>query len=157
MSEIGSVAPAISLPDADMEIVDLSSFRGRRVVLFFYPKDDTPGCTLEATDFTDHDDDFARANCVVFGISRDDSISHADFRDKHGISVGLLADTEGEVCRRYGVLRDKEVDGVRRTCLVRSTFVIDGDGVIRQKYESVTPKGHALEVLRFVRSLDNQE
>lgn len=154
MPEIGELAPKVLLPDADMEIVDLEAYRGRRVVLFFYPKDDTPGCTLEATDFSDHDEDFARANCVVFGISRDDSISHADFRDKHGISVGLLADSDAEVCERFGVLREKEVDGVRRTCLVRSTFVIDVDGVIRQIYSAVTPKGHVLEVLRFVRSLD---
>jgi peroxiredoxin Q/BCP len=155
MLKIGAPAPSVSLPDADMEMVDLASFRGRKVVLFFYPKDDTPGCTLEATDFTDHDTDFERANCVVLGISRDDCLSHAEFRDKHGISVGLLADSEGEVCERYGVLREKEVDGVRKRCLVRSTFVIDGAGVIRQIYESVLPKGHAVEVLRFVRSLDS--
>lgn len=155
MPKIGKTAPSLSLPDADMEMVDLASFRGRNVVLFFYAKDDTPGCTLEATDFTDHDDDFARANCVVLGISRDDSLSHAAFRDKHGISVGLLADSEGEVCKRYGVLQEREVDGVKKTCLVRSTFVIDRDGIIRQIYEAVTPKGHALEVLRFVRNLDS--
>lgn len=155
MPKIGKLAPKLSLPDADMQIVDLESYRGRNVVLFFYPKDGTPGCTLEATDFSDHEEDFTREDCVIFGISRDDCLSHAVFRDKHGISVGLLADSEGEICRRYGVLQEREVDGVRRLCLVRSTFVIDRAGIIRQIYESVTPKGHALEVLRFVRTLDS--
>ncbi len=154
MPKIGTTAPGLCLPDADMEVVELSSYRGRNVVLFFYPKDDTPGCTLQATDFTDHDTEFAQANCVVFGISRDDSLSHADFRDKHGISVGLLADCDSEVCHRYGVLQEREVDGIRRLCFVRSTFVIDARGILRKIYEAVTPKGHALEVLRFVRTLE---
>jgi peroxiredoxin Q/BCP len=155
MLKIGKTAPDLSLPDADMEMVELSKFRGRNVVLFFYPKDDTPGCTLEATDFTDHEDEFKRANCVVLGISRDDCLSHADFRDKHGISVDLLADSDGDVCESYGVLREKEVDGVRRKCFVRSTFVIDADGIIRQIFDAVTPKGHVLEVLRFVRTMNS--
>lgn len=155
MLKIGTPAPDLSLPDADMEIVDLSSFRGKNVVLFFYAKDDTPGCTLEATDFTDHEDEFKRAGCVVLGVSRDDCFSHASFRDKHGISVALLADSDSDACRSYGVLQEREVDGVRRICLVRSTFVIDRAGIIRQIYSAVTPKGHALEVLRFVRTLDS--
>jgi peroxiredoxin Q/BCP len=155
MLKIGSKAPRVTLPDADMAMIDLDDYRGRNVILFFYPKDDTPGCTREATDFSDHEDEFLRANCVIFGISRDDCLSHAAFRDKHGIAIGLLADCEAEVCRRYGVLQEKEVDGIRKTCLIRSTFVIDGAGVIRQIYEAVTPKGHAAEVLRFVRGLDS--
>lgn len=153
MLEIGKPAPELILPDADMEMVDLSDYRGRNVVLFFYPRNNTPSCTLEATDFTDHDDDFARANCVIFGISRDDSLSHAEFRDRHGISIGLLADSEEQACRSFGVLQEREVDGVRRECFVRSTFVIDGKGIVRQVYTDVTPKGHAVEVLRFVRAL----
>lgn len=154
MPEIGETAPELSLPDADMENVELSSFRGKNVVLYFYPRDNTPGCTLQATDFTDHESEFVEAGCVVIGVSRDDCMSHASFRDKHGISFPLLADTESEACEKYGVLQEKEVDGVRKVCIVRSTFVIDRNGVVRQIYTGVTPKGHAREVLDFVRTLN---
>lgn len=154
MLQIGQRAPDFALPDADMEEVQLSSFLGRQhVVLFFYPKDNTPGCTLQATDFSDHEDDFGRCGCVVMGLSRDDCLSHADFRDEHGISVRLLSDADGEVCERFGVLQEREVDGVRRRGIVRSTFVIDREGIVRQVYSAVTPKGHAMEVLRFVKNL----
>lgn len=154
MPEIGETAPELSLPDADMENVELSSFRGKNVVLYFYPRDNTPGCTLQATDFTDHESEFDRAGCVVIGVSRDDCMSHASFRDKHGISFPLLADTESEACEKYGVLQEKEVDGVRKVCIMRSTFIIDRKGVVRQIYTGVTPKGHAMEVLDFVRTLN---
>lgn len=154
MPQIGQKAPQLSLPDADMELVELSALRGRHVVLFFYPRDDTPGCTLEATDFSDHELEFERAGCVVLGISRDDCLSHAEFRDKHGISIRLLADTDSEVCQRYKVIQEREVDGIRKRGIVRSTFVIDREGIIRQIYSGVSPKGHALEVLRFVRTLE---
>lgn len=153
MPQIGRQAPDFSLPDAEMEIVSLSGLRGKNVVLFFYPKDDTPGCTTEATEFSDHDSNFAACNCVVIGINRDDCTKHAAFRDKHGLSVPLLSDPEGEVCTLYGVLQEKEVDGVKRVGVARTTFVIDKQGVIRQIFQSVAPRGHALEVLACVRGL----
>ena len=112
-------APGFTLPDADMESASLTDYRGKRIVLFFYPKDGTPGCTLEATDFSDHEPDFGERNCVLFGISRDDRLKHAEFRDKEGIGVSLLADTEGEVCTLYGVLQAQEVDGQVRHCIAR--------------------------------------
>lgn len=155
MPDIGCKAPDFSLPDADMEIRTLSEMTGKTVVLFFYPKDDTPGCTTQATEFSDHDSDFAASNCVVVGINRDDCLKHAAFRDKHGLTVTLLSDSEGEVCEKYGVLQEKEVDGVKRIGVARTTFVIDSGGVIREIYPSVTPRGHALEVLAFVRRLQN--
>lgn len=151
----GEQAPGFTLPDADMESVSLTDYRGKRIVLFFYPKDGTPGCTLEATDFSDHELDFDERNCVLFGISRDDCLKHAEFRDKEGIGVSLLADTEGEVCSLYGVLQAKEVDGQVRHCIARSTFIIDGDGFIRHALYNVNFKGHALEVLRLVKELDS--
>ena len=154
MLQPGQHAPVFSLPDADMQAVELSSFLGKKhIVLYFYPRDNTPGCTMQAAEFSDHEDEFQRCNCVILGVSRDDCLSHAEFRDKHGLSIGLLSDPEGEVCRRYGVLQEKEMDGVRRECLVRSTFVIDKKGVIRHAAYGVNPRGHAMEVFDLVRRL----
>jgi peroxiredoxin Q/BCP len=150
----GQPAPIFSLPDADMESVDLSQFRGKKhVVLYFYPKDGTPGCTLQATDFSDHEDDFAHYDCVVIGVSPDDCLCHAEFRDQHGVSIRLLADTEGEVCQKYGVLKEKETNGSMKPCIVRSTFIIDKRGTVRHALYEVTPKGHAAEILNLVKSL----
>mgnify|MGYP000870783027 FL=1 len=154
MLKEGQAAPSFVLPDAEVELVYMSLVVGRqKVVLFFYPKDDTPQCTLEATDFSDHEDEFLRYDCTVIGISRDDCIRHAEFRDKHGISVRLLSDTEGEVCKQYGVWQVKEVDGFKRQGIVRSTFIIDKHGVLRHVLYGVNPKGHAMEVLRTIKDL----
>src|SRR4051812_10284684 len=109
--QAGEPAPLFSLPDADMESVDLSRFRGKKhVVLYFYPRDGTPACTLQATDFSDHEDEFARHDCVVIGVSPDDCLCHAEFRDQHGVSIRLLADTECEVSQKYGVWLQKQGD-----------------------------------------------
>jgi peroxiredoxin Q/BCP len=153
MLQPGQNAPAFTLPDADMQDVDLSSFRGKRIVLYFYPRDNTPHCTHQAAEFSDHEEDFVRCDCVILGVSRDDCLTHADFRDRHGLSIGLLSDPEGEVCRRYGVLQEKETDGVLRECLVRSTFVIDKKGVIRHAAYGVNPRHHAAEIFDVVRKL----
>ncbi len=156
MLEIGQPAPMFVLPDADMEAVDLAQFHGRqRVVLFFYPRDDAPACTLEATDFSDHEDEFKRHDSVVIGVNRDECIKHAEFRDKHGISVPLLSDTDGAACKQYFVWQAKEVDGVRKHGIVRSTFVIDKQGVLRFALYVVNAKGHALEMLRVVKELNS--
>lgn len=155
MLKVGQTAPAFNLPDADMEMVRLADFKGKHnLVVYFYPRDDTPGCTLQAVEFSDLEDEFARYRAVVIGVSRDDCLSHGSFRDKHGITIQLLADTEGDACRRYGVIQEKEVDGVRRTCIVRSTFVIDKKGILRHVLYGVTSKGHASEVLNLVKGLD---
>jgi len=154
--KVGEKAPAFSLPDADMETVDLANYQGRKhVVLFFYPKDGTPGCTMEATDFSDHEEDFIEQNCVLFGISRDECLKHAEFRDKEGIGTELLSDAEGVVCKRYGVWQAREVDGHRKFGIARSTFIIDKSGVIRHALYNVNFRGHALEVLRLVKELDS--
>ena len=132
----------------------LDKFRNRRnVVLYFYPKDDTPGCTMEAIDFSELEDDFGALKTVVLGVSMDDCVSHGTFRDKHGLSVQLLADVDGDVCRRYGVLHDKEVEGRKKTCIQRSTFIIDKHGTLRHALYGVSPRGHAAEVLKLVRGL----
>jgi peroxiredoxin Q/BCP len=148
----GQPAPTFELPDADMNMVSLENFRNRRnVVLYFYPKDDTPGCTLEAIEFSEKDDEFSGLKTVVLGVSMDDCLSHGAFRDKHGLSVQLLADVDAEVCRRYGVLHDKEAEGRRKTCILRSTFIIDRKGMLKQALYGVSPRGHALEVLGLLR------
>ncbi|MQM30669.1 MAG: peroxiredoxin [Candidatus Accumulibacter phosphatis] len=156
MLKAGQAAPMFVLPDADMELIDIAQFQGKsNVILFFYPRDDTPCCTLQATDFSDHEDQFARHDCTIIGISRDDCIRHAEFRDKHGISVSLLSDCEGVACKRYGVWQAKEVNGARKYGIVRSTFVIDKQGVLRFVLYGVTAKGHALEMLRVVKELNS--
>jgi peroxiredoxin Q/BCP len=154
MLKAGDRAPDFELPDADMEIISLADYQGKHdVVLYFYVRDNTPGCTTEGIEFSDLEDQFARAGCVVLGISRDDCISHGEFRDKHGITVRLLADKDCVACRQYGVLVNKEVDGVMRESLQRSTFVIDRSGAIRHALYGVQAKGHAAQVLQLVKEL----
>jgi peroxiredoxin Q/BCP len=155
MLKEGEAAPSFDLPDADMEMVSLANFTGsKHVVLYFYPKDDTPGCTMEAIDFSDLEDEFSALGTVVLGVSMDDCMSHGSFRDKHGLTVQLLADAEGEVCKRYSVLQEKEVEGKKRTGILRSTFIIDRTGQLRHVRYGVNPKGHAQEVLKLVKGLN---
>ncbi len=154
MLQTAHAAPNFTLADSDMTLAKLADYKGRHnVVLYFYPKDDTPGCTLEAIEFSDLDDEFSRHDTVVLGVSRDDCISHAAFRDKHGIAVRLLADTEGEACKKYGVWQEKEKDGVKKMGVVRSTFIIDKKGTLRHTLYGVSAKGHAQEVLKLVKAL----
>jgi peroxiredoxin Q/BCP len=154
MLQEGQPAPLFTLPDADMESVDLARFRGKKnVVLYFYPKDGTPGCTLQAIEFSDHEEEFTRHDCVVLGVSRDDCLRHAEFRDENGLSVMLLADPEGEVCNQYGVLHEKQDNGAVRTCIQRSTFIIDKRGKLRHALYGVNPRGHCEDVLNLVRDL----
>ncbi|PKO65883.1 MAG: peroxiredoxin [Betaproteobacteria bacterium HGW-Betaproteobacteria-17] len=157
MLKAGDRAPGFSNPDADMALVELSQFRGQSLVLFFYVRDDTPGCTAEAIEFSELENDFAKLGAAVLGVSRDDCIKHGEFRDKHGISVRLLADKEHTTSEAYGVLQDKEVDGVMRRSAVRATFVIDKQGVIRHAQYGVSSRGHAAEVLQLVALMNKGE
>ena len=155
MLQAGQAAPGFDLPDAEMEAVSLAGFRNRKiVVLYFYPRDDTPGCTMEAIEFSDMQEEFARLNAVVIGVSMDDCLSHGSFLDKHGLAVQLLADVEGEVCNNYGVLHEKEHEGRKKTCIRRSTFIIDKHGTLRHALYGVSPRGQAAEVLKLVRGLE---
>lgn len=154
MLNAGQSAPGFRLADADMELVDLARLRGKRnVVLYFYDKDNLPGSTVEAIEFSDLDDDFRRCNCVVLGVSPDDWSSHAEFRDRHGLTVTLLSDPECEVCRRYDVVRIDAPATGSRPHVMRSTFVIDRHGKVRHALYGVSAKGHASEVLGLVRTL----
>lgn len=153
MLSVGDAAPEFELPDADMNIVTSSAFAGRNYVLYFYPKDDTPGCTMEGQEFTDLMDEFEAANTSLVGVSKDTCVSHADFRDKYGLTVQLLADVEGQLCEAFGVWQEKEKNGEKKMGIVRSTFIIDAQGVIRYAMRDVRPKGHADAILEVVRSL----
>ena len=155
MLKVGQSAPTFDLPDADLNVVSLDGYKGtNNVVLYFYPKDDTPGCTIEAIDFSELQEAFLGLDTVVLGVNMDDCMSHGSFRDKHGLAVQLLADAEGEVCAKYGVLQEKEVDGRgRKRCVVRSTFVIDKKGFVRHALYGVNARGHAAEVLNLVKEL----
>ncbi|HZV97831.1 MAG TPA: peroxiredoxin [Methylophilaceae bacterium] len=153
MLQPGSAAPDFSLPDADMEMLKLSKLRGKTVVLYFYPKDDTPGCTLEAIEFSDLEEEFAKHNALILGVSKDDCLSHAAFRDKHGLAIDLVADVDGEACEKFGVWQEKEKDGVRKMGIMRSTFVIDRKGIVRYAQYGVVPKGHAAEILNFIKTI----
>jgi peroxiredoxin Q/BCP len=151
--QVGTEAPHFELADADMQMFSLEAQRGKSVVLYFYPKDDTPGCTMEANEFSDHEDEFARHDAIVVGISRDDCISHATFRDKYGLSVQLLSDTEGRICKKYGVLYEKEVDGHKSLAIQRSTFVIDKKGKLRHVLYGVHAHGHPQEILKLIKEM----
>lgn len=154
MLTVGNPAPTFSVTDADMHLVELDEFRDQKnVVLYFYPRDDTPGCTVEAIEFTNLVDEFAELDTVILGVSKDDCDSHAAFRDKHGLSVRLLADTEGELCNKYGVWQEKEKDGVKKWGIVRATFVIDKHGVVQHAEYGVNARGHAAGILKIVSGL----
>jgi peroxiredoxin len=154
MLKPGDKAPVFSLPNADMERVNLEQLIGtRNLVIYFYPKDDTPGCTMEALDFTDLQPQFDATQTDVLGISRDTCTSHGAFRDKYGLSVHLLADPDGEACEAYGVWQEKEAHGERRMGIVRSTFIVDKQGLVRHAIYDVKPKGHAAQVLELVQAL----
>jgi peroxiredoxin Q/BCP len=152
MLKTGDTAPAIELPDSDMNMRTLEEFAGSWVVLYFYPKDDTPGCTIQANEFTDLIDDYAAAGIAIIGISADDCFSHQAFRQKYGLKITLLADVDQEVCNSYGVIQEKEKNGVHKLGIVRSTFVVDPAGRLAWVEYGVTPKDHAQKMLEFVRS-----
>jgi peroxiredoxin Q/BCP len=159
--QVGTEAPHFELADADMQMFSLSAQRGKNVVLYFYPKDDTPGCTMEANEFSDHEREFDNLDTLVVGISRDDCISHASFRDKYGLAVQLLSDTDGRICKKYGVLYDKEacaehgksMDGHKKLSIQRSTFVIDKKGTLRHAMYGVHAHGHPQEILKLVKEM----
>ncbi len=153
MIEEGQPAPDFSLPRDGGEQVSLEDYRGRPVVLYFYPKDDTSGCTKEAIGFTEMLPEFEAAGAAVFGVSKDSVAQHDKFRDKHSLGVALLSDEEGDVCERYGVWGEKSMYGKTYMGIDRSTFLIDGDGRVRRIWRKVKVPGHVDEVLAAVRAL----
>ena len=150
---VGDPAPAFDLPRDGGELVSLASLAGKPVVLYFYPRDDTPGCTKEAIAFTDMGAEFDAAGAVVLGVSKDTVAKHEKFRDKHDLGVALLSDAEGDVCERYGVWVEKNMYGRKSMGIERATFLIDGAGVLRGVWRKVKVKGHVAEVLAAAEAL----
>lgn len=150
---VGTPAPNFKLPrDGGGEVTLFDHLTGP-VVLFFYPKDNTPGCTTEALDFTALNDEFTALGCTVFGISKDSIRKHDNFREKHSLGVALLSDADNDVCERYGVWQDKKMYGKSFMGIVRTTVLIGKDGKIEKVWPKVKVAGHAQEVLEAVRAL----
>ncbi len=151
--EIGSTAPHVELPGDAGQFYKLSDYEGKKVVLYFYPKDDTSGCTAEACDFRDRLRDFNIMNAVVLGISRDNLKSHEKFKKKYGLTFPLLADEDGAVCAAYETWVEKSMYGKKYFGIERSTFLIDGLGVIRRVWRKVKVSGHAQEVFKAIQEI----
>ncbi len=151
--QVGAKAPDFTLPRDGGDTVSLADFAGRPVVLFFYPKASTPGCTTEACDFTARNADFEGAGAVVLGISKDSVKRQENFAAKNALSMPLLSDAESDVCERYGVWGEKKMYGKTHMGIVRTTVLIGGDGTVAQVWPKVKVAGHAEEVLAAVQAL----
>ena len=147
MVEVGQVATGFTLPADDGSRVSLQDFRGKKVVLYFYPKDDTPGCTKEACSFRDNLGRVTTKGAVVLGVSRDDEDSHVKFKEKYHLNFPLLSDTDGRVTEAYGVWQEKNLYGRKSMGIVRTTFLIDEKGRIAKIWPKVKVEGHTDEVL----------
>ncbi len=143
----GDAAPDFTAEADGGGTIRLSEFRGRKVVLYFYPKDNTPGCTAEACAFRDAGEEFSARNAVILGVSPDSAASHDRFKQKHGLPFRLVSDSSHAIAEAYGVWREKAMYGKRYMGIVRSTFVIDEQGRIEAAYDKVRVKGHAESVL----------
>lgn len=150
---VGAQAPEFTMPRDGGEQISLADFTGQAVVLYFYPKDDTPGCTKEALAFTEHASAFADAGAVVIGVSRDSVDKHDKFKAKHDLDVILAADDAGEVVETYGVWVEKNMYGKKYMGIERATFLIDAHGAVAQVWRKVKVPGHAEAVLEAVRGL----
>lgn len=152
--EIGQAAPLFALNSDEGTEISLSELKGKNVVLYFYPKDDTPGCTIEAQDFTKKIKEFEKLNCLVLGISKDNVASHCKFIEKFDLAFNLLADESAEVCEKYGVIKQKSMFGKKYMGIDRSTFLIDKMGKISEIWTSVKVNGHVEEVLAALAKLE---
>ncbi|MEL6596646.1 MAG: thioredoxin-dependent thiol peroxidase [Pseudomonadota bacterium] len=153
MTDIGSAAPNFTLPRDGGGEITLSALRPKAVVLYFYPKDDTPGCTKEAIAFTEHLAAFEAAGAVILGISKDPVAKHDKFVAKHELKVALVSDEHSDVCEHYGVWVEKNMYGKKYMGIERATFLIDGTGKIAQVWRKVKVPGHAEAVLDAVKAL----
>ena len=154
MLEKNQTAPEFSSKNQDNQLVELSSFKGNKnVVLYFYPKDDTPGCTIEANDFTRLANEFSVLDTVVIGVSKDSCVSHTAFITKFGLKLDLLADESGDVCAAYDVWQEKEKNGVKKMAILRSTFIINKEGMLVEALYGVNHEGHAQAILEKVQQL----
>ena len=153
MVEIGKKVKNFSLPATGDKAISLNDFKGKKVVLYFYPKDSTPGCTTEGQDFRDAKARFTRQGAVILGVSRDSLKSHENFKAKQNFNFDLLSDPDEELCTAFDVIKMKNMYGKQVRGIERSTFLIDEKGVLRQEWRKVKVKGHVDEVLDAVKSL----
>lgn len=154
MLAANDIAPVFSAVNQKNKTIHLSDYKDKcNVILYFYPKDDTPGCTIEANEFTALANDFAQVNTVVLGVSKDNCESHQAFIDKFNLKLELLADTDGKLCAAYDVWQEKEKNGVKKMGIVRSTFIINKQGVVVEAIYGVKPDGHARAMLERVSQL----
>lgn len=152
--EAGKKAPDFSATTDGGGKVKLSDFKGKNVILYFYPKDDTPGCTKEACGFRDAKPNFSKAKAVVLGVSKDSVARHDKFRDKYDLNFPLLSDEDGKICEKYGTWVEKSLYGRKYMGIDRATFLIDDKGVVRQVWRKVKVPGHVEEVLAALKALD---
>jgi thioredoxin-dependent peroxiredoxin len=145
----GSTAPNFSGKDQNGDVVSLNQFKGKKVVLYFYPKDDTPGCTAEACSLRDNYDSLTQAGYTILGVSTDDQRSHQDFKNKYNLPFSLIADTDTLITKQYGVWVEKERDGQKFWGTARTTFIIDEKGIVVNKIDKVDTKQHARQVLSY--------
>jgi len=150
MLEVGTKAPELTLPDKDGNPVSLTDFAGKKVVLYFYPKDNTPGCTRQACAFAGAYEEFEKINVVVIGVSKDSAASHQKFAEKHGLPFILLSDPELTAIQAYGVWQEKKLYGKVSMGVVRSTFVINENGMIEKAMPKVKPDTNAAEILEYL-------
>lgn len=150
MLEVGTNAIDFELPNESNEYISLSSFRGKKVVLYFYPKDNTPGCTRQACAFKNVYEDFKKLNVIVIGISKDSSKAHFNFKKKYDLPFILLSDVEHKVIEAYDVWKEKKLYGKTSMGIIRSTYIIDENGIIIKTFEKVSPDNNASEILEFL-------
>ena len=154
--EIGKKVPAFKLPATGEQTISLSSLKGKNIVLYFYPRDSTPGCTTEGQDFRDSIAKFKRQNCVILGVSRDTLASHEKFKEKQKFPFDLLSDSEEELCNLFDVIKLKNMYGKKHLGIERSTFIINDKGVLKQEWRKVKVKGHVDEVLAAVKIINKE-
>ena len=153
MVKIGKKVAKFSLPATGDKTLSLDDFKGSRLVIYFYPKDNTPGCTLEGQDFRDRYPEFQKAGTAILGVSRDSVKSHENFKAKQNFPFDLLSDADEKLCGQFDVIHEKNMYGRKVMGVVRSTFLIDADGVLRQEWRKVRVKGHVDEVLAAAQAL----
>lgn len=151
--KIGDKAPEFSMKTSENETVNLSDFKGKYVVLYFYPKDDTPGCTMEAIDFNELLQEFTALNTVILGVSKDDLKSHDKFKEKYKLKFNLGSDTDGNTCSKYTVWGEKSMFGKKYMGINRTTFLISPEGDLAHIWTKVSTNGHAREVANKIRSI----
>lgn len=153
--EVGKKAPNFTLPATGDQEISLSDMKGKNLVIYFYPKDSTPGCTNEGKDFRDNHKAFKKLDTEILGVSRDSIKSHENFKAKHAFPFDLLSDKEETLCNLFEVIKEKNMYGRKVMGIERSTFIIDKKGVLRHEWRKVKVKGHVEEVLEAVKALSN--